>query len=135
VPAGIRAGACSNRAIDGGTELAFGGGRYRIDLKHASGGKTVTVYRQTEVTHDLMDARGRAGLITISDAADLNLNNFDSDRPRARYANDGATHEIACDFIAGRRQPPTCTVRASSTDGDRSSAGPGSGWSCARTPT
>ena len=87
--------------IHDGIELAFGGVRHRIDLKHASGGKTVTVYGQTEVTRDLIDARGKAGLTTIYDAADVSLHDFDSDRPCVRYARDGATHEIACDFIAG----------------------------------
>ena len=87
--------------IHDGIELAFGGVRHRIDLKHASGGKTVTVYGQTEVTHDLMDARGKAGLITIYDAADVSLHDFDSDRPGVRYVKNGTTHEIACDFIAG----------------------------------
>ncbi len=85
----------------GGIGLAFGGVRHRIDLKHASGGKTVTVYGQTEVTRDLMEARSKAGLVTIYDAADVSLHDFDSDRPRVRYARNGATHEIACDFIAG----------------------------------
>ncbi len=67
--------------VHGGIELAFGGVRHRIDLKHASGGKTVTVYGQTEVTRDLMDARRKAGLLTIYDAADVSLHDFDSDRP------------------------------------------------------
>jgi p-hydroxybenzoate 3-monooxygenase len=84
-----------------GIELAFGGVRHRIDLKHASGGKAVTVYGQTEVTRDLIDARGKAGLTTIYEAADVSLHDFDSDRPRVRYVRNGATHEIACDFIAG----------------------------------
>ena len=44
-----------------GTELAFGGELHRIDFK-ALTGKQVTVYGQTEVTHDLMDARSAAGL-------------------------------------------------------------------------
>ena len=68
-----------------GIELAFGGVRHRIDLKHASGGKAVTVYGQTEVTRDLIDARGEAGLTTIYEAADVSLHDFDTDRPRVRY--------------------------------------------------
>jgi p-hydroxybenzoate 3-monooxygenase len=40
-----------------GVELAFTGRRVRIDLKALTGGKTVTVYGQTEVTRDLMEAR------------------------------------------------------------------------------
>lgn len=87
--------------IHDGIELLFGGKRHRIDLKAASGGKVVTVYGQTEVTRDLMDAREAAGLTTIYDADDVSLHDFDGAAPRVRYQKDGVTHEIACDFIAG----------------------------------
>lgn len=87
--------------IHEGIELAFGGARHRIDLKEATGGKTVTIYGQTEVTRDLMDARDKAGLTTFYNAADISLHNFETDRPRVRYVRDGVTHDIACDFIAG----------------------------------
>ena len=50
--------------IHDGIELLFGGIRHRLDLKKASAGKVVTVYGQTEVTRDLMDARDKAGLTT-----------------------------------------------------------------------
>jgi p-hydroxybenzoate 3-monooxygenase len=87
--------------IHDGIELLFGGIRHRIDLKHASGGKSVTVYGQTEVTRDLMDARAKAGLTTVYDADQVSLHDFDSDHPRVAYVKDGVSHEIACDFIAG----------------------------------
>ena len=86
--------------IHHGIELAFGGARHRIDMTQATG-KTVTVYGQTEVTRDLMDARLKAGLATIYDAADVSLHDFESGQPRVRYVKDGTTHEMACDFIAG----------------------------------
>lgn len=86
--------------IHQGIELAFGGARHRIDMKKATG-KAVTVYGQTEITRDLMDARAMAGLSTIYDADNVSLHGFDGDAPRVQYVKDGATHEIACDFIAG----------------------------------
>jgi p-hydroxybenzoate 3-monooxygenase len=45
-----------------GFELAFDGRRRRIDLAGLLSGRHVTVYGQTEVTRDLMDARQAAGL-------------------------------------------------------------------------
>lgn len=83
-----------------GIELAFGGARHRIDMTRATG-KTVTVYGQTEVTRDLMDARLAAGLTTVYDADNVSLHDFDSEQPRIRYEKDGTTHEVVCDFIAG----------------------------------
>ncbi|WP_398472540.1 4-hydroxybenzoate 3-monooxygenase [Tardiphaga sp.] len=84
-----------------GIELLFGGQRHRVDLTRASGGKAVTVYGQTEVTRDLMDAREAAGLTTQYLAQDVALHDFDGKNPRVSYTKDGLTHELACDFIAG----------------------------------
>src|SRR5258708_1146223 len=86
--------------IHDGVELAFGGARHRIDFKKATG-KTVTIYGQTEVTRDLMDARDGAGRTTVFDADEVSLHDFDTAQPKVRYVKDGTTHEIACDFIAG----------------------------------
>jgi p-hydroxybenzoate 3-monooxygenase len=84
-----------------GFELLIGGVRHRIDLAGLTGGKRVMVYGQTELTRDLMDARAAAGLKTIYEARDVSVHDFDTQRPRVRYAKDGAAHEIECDFIAG----------------------------------
>jgi p-hydroxybenzoate 3-monooxygenase len=84
-----------------GIELLFKGARHRIDLHGLTGGKQVTVYGQTEVTHDLMDAREAEGLTTIYGASPVSLHGFDGERPTVRYEKDSATHEIECDFIAG----------------------------------
>ena len=86
--------------VHDGIELAFGGARHRIDLKQATG-KSVTIYGQTEITRDLMQARDRAGLATIYEADETAPHDFDTDHPAVTYSKDGTTHRIACDFIAG----------------------------------
>jgi p-hydroxybenzoate 3-monooxygenase len=87
--------------VHGGFELCFGGARHRIDMHELTGGKHVTVYGQTEVTRDLMNARHAAGLTTIHGAADVAPHGFDGDHPSVTYALNGEAHTIACDFIAG----------------------------------
>ncbi len=87
--------------VHGGFDMLFKGERHRIDLNRLTGGKNVMVYGQTEVTHDLMDARKAAGLTTIYEAGNVTVHDFDSTKPRVRYEKDGQTHEIECDFIAG----------------------------------
>jgi len=86
--------------VHDGIEIAFGGARHRIDFRSLTG-KTVTVYGQTEITHDLMDARGAQGAPTEYEADHVSLHDFDRTSPKVRYAKAGKTHEIACDFIAG----------------------------------
>lgn len=84
-----------------GIELCFKGARHRIDLTGLTGGQSVRVYGQTEITRDLMDARRAEGLTTVYEAANVSLHGFDTEHPRVRYDKDGVTHEIECDFIAG----------------------------------
>ena len=86
--------------IHDGTQMAFGGKRYQINFRKLTGGKTVTVYGQTELTRDLMEARQEEGVATIYEAHDVSIHDFD-DKPFVRFRKDGATQEIACDFIAG----------------------------------
>ena len=86
--------------IHDGTEIAFAGVRHRIDFK-ALTGKTVTVYGQTEVTRDLMDAREASGAPTVYEALDVPIQDINADRPKVTYCKDGATIEITCDYVAG----------------------------------
>ena len=86
--------------VHGGVALGFAGSHHRIDL-HKLTGKHVTVYGQTEVTKDLMDARAAAGLTTVYEAENVTLHDFDGDHPTVRYTHNGVAHEVQCDFIAG----------------------------------
>ncbi|MFP8833766.1 4-hydroxybenzoate 3-monooxygenase [Hydrogenophaga sp. XSHU_21] len=82
-------------------ELVFKNTRHAIDVTGLTEGKVVTAYGQTEVTRDLMQARAAAGLTTVYSAANVSVHGFDGDRPTVRFEQDGQTHELACDFIAG----------------------------------
>lgn len=99
--AGVGARMHAEGLVHHGFELMFDGQRHPINLHQLTGGKSVVVYGQTEVTRDLMDARAGAGLPTLYSAADVQLFGFDTDRPSARCTVDGETIEIQCDFIAG----------------------------------
>jgi p-hydroxybenzoate 3-monooxygenase len=99
--AGVGARMHAKGLLHGGFELAFDGKRHRIDLQALTGGKSVMVYGQTDVTRDLMEARASAGLPTLYEAQDVSLHGFDSDAPFARCKMAGKEIEIRCDFIAG----------------------------------
>ena len=99
--AGVSARAHAEGLPHDGIELLFKGQRHRIDLHELTGGSRVTVYGQTEVTRDLMDARAAAGLTTVYDAQNVQVHDIDGQHPRVTYEKDGQTHELACDFIAG----------------------------------
>jgi len=99
--AGVDARARAEGLPHDGIELLFQGQRHRIDLHALTQGKQVTVYGQTEVTRDLMEARAASGLTTVYSASAVSLHDFDGQQPRVRYMVDGVQHELACDFIAG----------------------------------
>ena len=82
-------------------ELVFKNQRHAIDVHGLTGGKVVTAYGQTEVTHDLMAARQAAGLATVYEASGVSIHDFDAPQAKVRYIKDGQHHELTCDFIAG----------------------------------
>src|SRR5688572_14444265 len=82
-----------------GVEIAVGAQRYRIDF--AEQAARLTVYGQTELTKDLMDARAASGALPLFEVDDVVLEHLTSERPRLRYTRGGAAHTLACDFIAG----------------------------------
>jgi p-hydroxybenzoate 3-monooxygenase len=84
-----------------GFDLAFDGQRHRIDLQEMSGGKTVMVYGQTEVTKDLMNRRSETSGISIYEAQNVHPHDFDTNQPWVSYQKDGVEHRVDCDFIAG----------------------------------
>ena len=87
--------------IHDGFEICFGDRRHRIDLKELTGGDTVMVYGQTEVTKDLMDARAALGGVVIYEAENVDIVDLDGEAPKLTYRQDGVDHEIICDYIAG----------------------------------
>ena len=98
--AGVGARLHAQGLVHGGLEIGFDGARHRVDL-HGATGKNVTIYGQTEITKDLMDARAALGAKTVYEAEDVSVHDFDGKQPKVRYRKDGIEHEIACDFIAG----------------------------------
>ena len=99
--AGVGAGVQAEGIVHHSIELVFAGARHAIDVQGLTGGKVVTAYGQTEVTHDLMTARAAAGLPTVYQAANVSIHDFDGKNPRVTYQKDGQAVELACDFIAG----------------------------------
>ncbi|MDH1265943.1 4-hydroxybenzoate 3-monooxygenase [Pseudomonas sp. GD03944] len=87
--------------VHDGFELAFNGRCEHIDLKGLTGGKSVMVYGQTEVTRDLMDARQACGAPTFYEASDVQPHDLQGERPSVTFVHQGQTLRLECDYIAG----------------------------------
>jgi p-hydroxybenzoate 3-monooxygenase len=86
----------------GGIYLQFAGERHHIDFRKLTGGRTVTVYAQTEIVKDLIAERlAKDGHIEF-EVTDTEVDRLDTDHPVLRYtSSDGVRHEVGCDAIAG----------------------------------
>jgi p-hydroxybenzoate 3-monooxygenase len=87
--------------IHHGFNIAHDGVLDRIDLHKYSGGNSVLVYGQTEVTRDLYEARDRLAGKVVHNAADVTPHDIVSDQPFVTYRNGDETVRVDCDYIIG----------------------------------
>lgn len=87
--------------IHEGFHIAHGGVLDRVDLCKYSGGHSVLVYGQTEVTRDLYDARDRMKGAVVHHAQDVTLFDLTSDAPYVTYREGERTVRIDCDYVVG----------------------------------
>jgi p-hydroxybenzoate 3-monooxygenase len=98
--AGVGGRMLTDRLEHDGFALGFAERSVRIDLRGLTG-KSVSVYGQTEITKDLIDARIAGGAKLIYEVSDVAIEGVDRRHPTARYRHGGRIEEISCDFIAG----------------------------------
>jgi len=87
--------------VHGGVNIAYQEDRLRIDLEGLTGGKTVMVYGQTEVTRDLYEARDDLDGIVIDEAEDVTPHDIEGDRPYLTFTKGGSAARLDCDFVIG----------------------------------
>ncbi|MCS6943804.1 MAG: 4-hydroxybenzoate 3-monooxygenase [Sutterellaceae bacterium] len=84
-----------------GFYIAHDGRLDRVDLHKYSGGGSVIVYGQTELTRDLYEARDRLGGVVIHEAEDVQLHDLTGDRPYVTFRQGGQAQRVDCDFVIG----------------------------------
>jgi p-hydroxybenzoate 3-monooxygenase len=87
--------------IHDGFYIAHGGKMDRVDLHKYSGGSSVMVYGQTELTRDLYEARDRMKGIVIHNAEDVQPHDLKTDHPYVTYRDGNETVRIDCNFVIG----------------------------------
>ncbi|MGB7801973.1 4-hydroxybenzoate 3-monooxygenase [Buttiauxella sp.] len=99
--AGVSERMDSEGLVHEGVEFLVDGKRIPVALKALTGGKTVMVYGQTEVTRDLMEARSKSQAPTMYGVTNVQLFDVKSDSPYVTFEKQGETYRIDCDYIAG----------------------------------
>ena len=87
--------------IHDGFLIAHGGQVSRVDLHKYSGGSSVVVYGQTELTRDLYAARDRMNGVVIHNAEDVQPHDLKSATPYVTYRSGDEVVRIDCDFVIG----------------------------------
>jgi p-hydroxybenzoate 3-monooxygenase len=88
------------RLVHDGFSLAFAGRTERVNLKDLTG-QSVSVYGQTEITRDLLDARAASGAKMFFESAGVSIHDIDGRQPSVRFTHEGNAQEVTCDFVAG----------------------------------
>ncbi|MER6558091.1 4-hydroxybenzoate 3-monooxygenase [Streptomyces sp. NPDC001027] len=84
-----------------GIELRFDRRRHRVDFPALTGGRSVTVYAQTEVCKDLIALQLKEGGPLLFEAEALAVEDADTDRPRVRFRHQGVEDVLECDYVVG----------------------------------
>ena len=84
----------------GGVNLVSGEDGFRIDYQ-ALAGSALTVYGQTEITHDLIEASLKLGMPLLFEADEVALHGLEGRSPYVTYLKDGSAQRLDCDFVAG----------------------------------
>ncbi len=87
--------------IHEGFYIADGQRKRRVDLAGHTGGNSVVVYGQTELTRDLYEAREQLGGTVIHNVDDVKLHELKGTRPYVTYRDADEVVRIDCDFIIG----------------------------------
>ena len=85
-----------------GIYLQFDGERHHVNFRELTGGRWVTIYAQTEIVRDLIEARLADAAALEFEVSDTRVAELGSDNPVLRYTDaSGGRHEVTCDAIAG----------------------------------
>ncbi len=87
--------------IHEGFYIAHDGVKDRVDLAKYTGGNSVVVYGQTELTRDLYDAREKMGGKVIHDVDAVKLHDLKSGAPYVTYRSGDEIERIDCDYVIG----------------------------------
>ena len=87
--------------VHDGFDIALNGRLIPIDLKTLTGGQSVMIYGQTEVTRDLMTARAAAGAATLYEASNVQPHDLKGEQPWLTFEHEGQAWRLECDYIAG----------------------------------
>jgi len=99
--AGVAARLHREGLIHRGVTLAINGELQEIDFDSLGVAANVTIYGQSEIVKDLIEAAVMRGQLPVFDATEVTIHDVESERPFVTYMKDGEPQRLECDFVAG----------------------------------
>ena len=101
--------------VHDGVYLSFDEERVHIPFGELTGGRTISIYGQQEITKDLTDAWLAGGETLHFETKATKIVDFDTKNPKIHFEKDGEEGILECDFVAacdgfhgiGRKTLPT----------------------------
>ncbi|MHA6765201.1 4-hydroxybenzoate 3-monooxygenase [Streptacidiphilus sp. PAMC 29251] len=87
--------------VHDGIELRFDRRSHRIDFPSLTGGRSVTVYAQTEVVKDLIALQLAEGKPLLFEAKVHGVEGAGAGRPLIHYTHQGREQSLSCDWVVG----------------------------------
>ncbi|GAV41599.1 4-hydroxybenzoate 3-monooxygenase [Streptomyces acidiscabies] len=84
-----------------GIELRYDRRRHRVDFPALTGGRSVTVYAQTEVCKDLIALQLDGGGPLLFEAEAIAVDDVEGARPRVRFRRGGVEETLECEYVVG----------------------------------
>ncbi|MHA5049019.1 4-hydroxybenzoate 3-monooxygenase [Streptomyces sp. SD15] len=87
--------------IHRGIELRFDRECHRMDFPALTGGRTVTIYAQTEIVKDLIALQLASGPPLLFEAEALAVEKPESEAPVVRFVHEDREQTLSCDYVVG----------------------------------
>ncbi|MGW0822932.1 4-hydroxybenzoate 3-monooxygenase [Streptomyces sp. NPDC002845] len=87
--------------VHNGIELRFDRERHHIDFPVLTGGRTVTIYAQTEIVKDLVALQLDVGPPLLFEAEAVAIEEPESTAPVVRFVRDGREETLTCEWVIG----------------------------------
>ncbi|MFJ4784685.1 4-hydroxybenzoate 3-monooxygenase [Streptomyces sp. NPDC088794] len=84
-----------------GIELRYARKRHRVDFPGLTGGRSVTVYAQTEVCKDLIALQLKEGGPLLFGAEAVSVEGAEGERPLVVFRYEGREDVLDCDYVVG----------------------------------
>jgi p-hydroxybenzoate 3-monooxygenase len=101
IEAGVGDRMISDGLLHGGVHLRFYGEDHYVPVDKLAGCDPLTIYGQTEIVKDLINARIESGAPLLFEADDVEVDGIEFDRPTIRFRHNGTEHTLRTEIVVG----------------------------------